>query len=286
LFSTAISRMAFEGRTLQSQLGGSQMFSRIRKRITYANVAMTLALVFAMTGGAYAAKHYLITSTKQISPKVLKALAGKTGPAGEKGPTGTNGKDGAQGPAGPTGPTGGTGPVGPTGPTGGTGPKGDPGQTGFTETLPSGKTETGTWGILQHTSGPQRAGTTASFNIPLAKAAAVHWIRANTEEATATGEQASTACTGSVANPTASKGNLCVYTGRENGLSTNVPGNEVFFHNNWKWAVAVTNWPEPSSEPGPKEGVNIANPFGFGVQAFAIEETYIEAAGTWAVTAE
>ncbi len=31
------------------------MFSRIRKRITYANLAMTLALVFAMTGGAYAA---------------------------------------------------------------------------------------------------------------------------------------------------------------------------------------------------------------------------------------
>jgi hypothetical protein len=39
------------------------MFSKIRKRLTYANVAMTLALVFAMTGGAYAAKHYLITST-------------------------------------------------------------------------------------------------------------------------------------------------------------------------------------------------------------------------------
>jgi hypothetical protein len=29
---------------------------------------MTIALVFAMSGGAYAANHFLITSTKQISP--------------------------------------------------------------------------------------------------------------------------------------------------------------------------------------------------------------------------
>ena len=61
-----------------------RFLAAIRKRVTYANVAMTLALVFAMSGGAYASK-YLITSTKQISPKVLKTLkgaAGKTGPAG------------------------------------------------------------------------------------------------------------------------------------------------------------------------------------------------------------
>lgn len=48
------------------------MFSRIRNRMIYANVAMTVALVFAMSGGAYAASRYMITSTKQISPKVLK----------------------------------------------------------------------------------------------------------------------------------------------------------------------------------------------------------------------
>ena len=40
------------------------MLKAICKRMTYANVALTLALVFAMTGGAYAAKKYLITSTK------------------------------------------------------------------------------------------------------------------------------------------------------------------------------------------------------------------------------
>lgn len=31
------------------------MFSRIRKRLTYTNVVLTLGLVFAMTGGALAA---------------------------------------------------------------------------------------------------------------------------------------------------------------------------------------------------------------------------------------
>jgi hypothetical protein len=50
-----------------------------QKRITYANVAATLALVFSMSGGALAATHYLINSTKQISPKVLKKLKGPRG---------------------------------------------------------------------------------------------------------------------------------------------------------------------------------------------------------------
>lgn len=69
-------------------------------RLTYANVAATLALVFSMTGGALAAQHYLITSTKQISPKVIKALKGKngkTGPQGPQGKEGLAGKEGAPG---------------------------------------------------------------------------------------------------------------------------------------------------------------------------------------------
>jgi hypothetical protein len=44
------------------------MFSRIRKHFTYTNVAMTDVLVSVMSGGAYAASKYVITSTKQISP--------------------------------------------------------------------------------------------------------------------------------------------------------------------------------------------------------------------------
>jgi collagen triple helix repeat protein len=79
------------------------MFSWIRRRITLANAAFVVVLVLAMSGGAYAAKHYLITSTKQISPAVLKQLQGKEGPAGAQGPVGARGPLGAPGPAGEKG---------------------------------------------------------------------------------------------------------------------------------------------------------------------------------------
>jgi hypothetical protein len=103
------------------------MFSALRKRIHVSptTVIATLALVFAMTGGAYAAKKYLITSTKQISPSVLKSLQGKAGPAGTNGAPGAQGAQGAQGPAGP----GGTG--------GAKGEKGAPGTNGTSATSKS-----------------------------------------------------------------------------------------------------------------------------------------------------
>jgi hypothetical protein len=72
----------------------------MRRHLNYANVVATLALVFAMSGGALAAHHYLIVSTKQISPKVLKKLKGNAGPAGKTGapgPQGTQGNQGNQG---------------------------------------------------------------------------------------------------------------------------------------------------------------------------------------------
>jgi hypothetical protein len=73
------------------------MPSALRSRLTYANVVATLALVFAMSGGALAATHYLITSTKQISPKVLKKLEGREGAAGAAGKEGAAGKAGGNG---------------------------------------------------------------------------------------------------------------------------------------------------------------------------------------------
>ncbi|HEY7891799.1 MAG TPA: hypothetical protein VIC05_06270 [Solirubrobacteraceae bacterium] len=95
------------------------MIELIRKRLTYANVAMTLALVFAMSGGAYAAKHYVITSTKQIKPSVVKELKGKSGLVG---------LEGKQGPAGPQGPKGDKGDKGPQGPEGKEGKEGTNGE--------------------------------------------------------------------------------------------------------------------------------------------------------------
>jgi len=79
------------------------MLSRIRKRVTYANVAMTFALVLAMGGGAYAAGKYVITSIKQIKPSVVKELRGKGGPSGPAGPVGPAGAQGTQGLRGETG---------------------------------------------------------------------------------------------------------------------------------------------------------------------------------------
>ena len=100
---------------------------RMRGHVTYANVAATLALVFSMTGGAFAASHYLVTSTKQINPKVLEKLRGRNGRSGAKGATGQ---------AGPAGPAGKEGPQGSAGAQGKEGPRG-PGASQLTIALPA-----------------------------------------------------------------------------------------------------------------------------------------------------
>jgi hypothetical protein len=82
------------------------MFSMMRGRVSFAGLIAIAALVFAVSGGAWAAGKYLITSTKQISPSVLKKLKGKTGatgPQGPVGPAGSNGKDGTNGATGANG---------------------------------------------------------------------------------------------------------------------------------------------------------------------------------------
>ena len=86
--------------------------SRIRSHLSYANIVATLALLFAMGGGAVAATHYAITSTKQIKPSVLKQLKGAKGPRGAAGAPGANGAPGPQGSAGTNGKEGKEGPEG------------------------------------------------------------------------------------------------------------------------------------------------------------------------------
>jgi hypothetical protein len=213
------------------------MLSSMRKHLTYANVAMTLALVFAMTGGAFAASKYLITSPKQIKPSVLKQLQGKVGQRGEVGPAGPVGPAGQQGAQGPKGETGLTGPVGPTGQQGAQGAKGETGSQGnqgpagtngakgeegaagkegspWTDggTLPIGATETGTWGLnqLSTASTPFGLEIPISFTIPLAaglKEANVHIFE---------GETIPSGCSGVVSGSRVTKlsadsGNFCLY---------------------------------------------------------------------------
>jgi hypothetical protein len=86
------------------------------KRLSYANVAATVALFVALSGGtalaAHVAKHYLISSKGQIKPSVLKKLHGRRGAPGANGAVGAVGAIGATGGVGSTGPAGSTGPSG------------------------------------------------------------------------------------------------------------------------------------------------------------------------------
>jgi hypothetical protein len=135
------------------------MFSLIRNRLGIPGIIAVIALFFAMAGGAWAAKKYVITSTNQIKPSVLKSLQGKTGPAGTAGPagpagaagpkgdTGAKGAAGAAGAAGSAGSAGATGATGATGDAGATGPEGVCSTAGCT--LPKGVTLKGTWSIGQ-----------------------------------------------------------------------------------------------------------------------------------------
>jgi hypothetical protein len=78
------------------------------------NIVAWVALFVAMGGTSIATTHYLINSTKQINPKVLHKLTGKTGRAGPQGPAGGQGPAGPQGPAGAQGSKGETGAAAPT----------------------------------------------------------------------------------------------------------------------------------------------------------------------------
>ncbi len=203
----------------------------IRRHLNYANVVATFALVFAMSGGALAANHYLLSKTSQIKPSLLKKLVGKKG---------------ATGPAGPMGAAGATGPQGPKGETGAAGP--------FPATLPSGQTLTGAYevdGTDFSSSVMAVAGGSISFQYPLAAAPTPHFI--------ASGATPPVQCPGSVTNPKALSGNLCVYEGGffEVGVvtiyepATGLPGASAYgagivvtstakegpFYSNGTWAV-------------------------------------------------
>lgn len=120
------------------------------KRLSPTTVIALLALFFSLVGTGFAVNHYIITSTRQIKPTVLKQLKkpgprGLTGVTGAQGPIGIAGINGSGGPAGSQGPAGSEGDQGSAGAqgvagaqglqgvkgdTGATGSKGDTGATG------------------------------------------------------------------------------------------------------------------------------------------------------------
>jgi hypothetical protein len=242
------------------------MFSALRTRFGIPGIIATIALVFAMTGGAFAAK-YLITSTKQISPSVLKKLKGAAGPAGAPGAPGAQGPAGPAGAAGAAGKDGAAGAAGPTGATGPTGKAGTAGKEGSPwtagGTLPSGKTETGAWAANGTEADTFGVYTSISFDIPLAAsldAAHVHYISSSLPD----DANCSTNTTGP-AEPTAAPGHLCIYQ----GFALNLGAAQILKPSDLNPGANVSG--ALLSFPPPEEG---GEPRSFGV-----------ANGSWAVTA-
>jgi hypothetical protein len=188
------------------------MLNRIHRRLGTAGFVISIvALVAALGGGAYAASGGLSGKQKKEVEKIAKKYAGKPGPVGPSGATGAAGAKGGAGAKGDAGAAGAQGAAGGPGPTGPTGPIGPAGQTGFTATLPEGETETGTY-AASFKNGTEIAEVYVpiSFNIPLEQgkeAEAAYYI-------TESSSPAETAiCSGSVGDPTAPEGVLCVYAG-------------------------------------------------------------------------
>jgi hypothetical protein len=219
------------------------MLSPLRNRFGIPGVISVIALVFAMFGGAYAA-----TNSSEGGKATASAKA-KKGPRGPKGATGPAGPAGTAGPAGPAGPAGAKGDKGDKGDTGSAGAagvsptgsefvgtkaghcdeggvefkganttyacngvNGVDGETGFTETLPSGKTETGAWTFSPIGVGPfeNLAEIAISFTIPLATE--IPGTNVHFEPEDYSGAPGAD-CPGDVTTPTAKPGHLCVYTG-------------------------------------------------------------------------
>lgn len=247
------------------------MFSRLTNRITYANVAATLALFLALSGGAYAASRILITSTKQISPKVLKALKGSSG---AKGPIGATGAPGLQGPAGAPGSPGITGKEGAPGKEGATGKEGAPGKEGspwtLGGTLPSKATEKGTWANVRTAAEHEVAGSAVSFTVPLAKSldeSHVHYIRAGEN-----GVGSGCPTTSSAAKPEAEAGNLCVFAAKEENSQP------------LSFEEALLTIEDPEAETAEENFMN-AGKSGVVILSEAKAAGETKATGTWAVTA-
>jgi Collagen triple helix repeat (20 copies) len=175
------------------------MLSAVRRNLNLPTAIAVVALVFAMTGGAFAAKDYVGASKGKQSLR---------GPKGPRGPRGLQGPEGPQGSKGDTGAKGETGSQGPKGDTG------DPWTAGGF--LPSGKSLGGTWvaGVGPEVlPGKGVAAASISFGLPIPGLPDIVIVKKNQE-----GIEHAAECPGSLAVPLAAKGKLCLYTGQEAGL--------------------------------------------------------------------
>jgi len=211
------------------------LYQRFHDRFGSAGVILgVIALILALGGTALAAKGALTPQQKKEVKKIAKKYAGKNG---KNGKDGAPGAPGAQGPAGPAGKDGVDGedgapgasvtgtPVNAGGACGtetgviytlsGTPTKICNGKTGFTETLPSGKTETGVWALGID---DEASIVPLTFNIPLVEAPEfVAFVNQDGKEFSGVNEEGKPVyvtpvhCEGEAEEPTAPKGYVCVY---------------------------------------------------------------------------
>lgn len=255
------------------------MFARVSSRVSPATLLALLALVFAMSGGALAMngnrggsrggrRAGVVAARAAGRPKAAvgargpRGVRGPAGPAGKSGAAGASGAQGVQGPAGPQGPAGAAGAKGAPGEKGETGeigevgekgPAGPKGETGAPwpagGTLPANATETGAWSVNPREGEPLQF-YAISFPIPLAGDGldSEHVLVAPNSK-----------CSGTVAEPKAEPGYLCLYT--EANINVELS------------AIAK---PSPSGEGGAGAAGALLHVEGKGTPAVAW--------GTWAVT--
>ncbi len=207
------------------------MLHRFHDRFgTVGVVIAVIALIAALGGTAYAATKLNATQKKEVE-KLAKKYAGKPGATGPQGSAGAKGEQGIQGNAGKNievGTATSTPNTGECPEVGGATVQvageaatkkhvcnGSPWPAGGT--LPTGKTETGTWSVfdtLTAETSPTQVGS-ISFPIPLAAKGPVGTAFAFNKLKTENEEFGTSGCTGTVGTPTAPAGKLCVYTAEE-----------------------------------------------------------------------
>jgi hypothetical protein len=172
-------------------------------------VAVAVVASVPAMAGPLANSALSLVGVNKTAKKALKVAnkankrAMTPGPQGPAGPKGDAGAAGAQGPAGAAGAAGAD---GADGADGAPGAPGEPWTAGGT--LPSGETETGAWSVGNIPDGGS-AREAISFAIPLAAA-----IPAANIHAVAPSGTAPAGCgTGTVSDPQADAGHLCVYAG-------------------------------------------------------------------------
>jgi hypothetical protein len=251
---------------------------------------MTFGVIFAMSGGAYAASKskIIITSTSQIKKSVLKELQGKNGspgtpgPAGSTGAAGLPGKDGINGKDGTNGTDGvsvtskelSTAEAGCKKEGGSefeaaegkktTACNGSPWVAGGT--LPAGKSEFGEFSYWNSKEGSASEKTIPiSFGIPLKANAKAHFIGEHelAGEAKESAAIKSGLCKGNSAKPEAANGQLCAFTPGAFGI---VGGKASFF----------------DIQTG-QEGAEAAGTLGTSLK-FKTEAGEVILVGTWVVT--